>query len=117
MPGKTERAISGQYFSFAIIIAPRGHLSVLCVVVVTISQYGIGFSRAPPAMSHAIWAISAIRIDPLSSAIFLNRFQSREREYAENHAIISFGLCSLASCSTISMSMSSVTLSTPYGII
>jgi hypothetical protein len=54
IPGKTDLARSAAYFSFAIIIAPRGHLSVLCVVVVTISQYGIGFSKTPPAISPAI---------------------------------------------------------------
>lgn len=117
IPGNTALAIIGPNFSLDIIIAPRGHLSVLCVVVVTTSQYGTGFSRTHPAISHAICAISAISIAPTSSAIWRNLFQSSEREYAENPAMMSFGLCSFANCSTISMSINSVDLSTPYGII
>lgn len=92
-------------------MAQRGHLNVLCVVVVTISQYGIGFSITFPAIRPAIWAISAISIDQVSSAISLNRFQSRDREYAENQARISFGLCSFARRSTSSISIRSVSLS------
>ncbi len=98
-------------------MAPRGHLSVLCVVVVTMSQYGIGFSRAHPAISPAIWAISAMRIAQVASAISRNRFQSSDREYAENPARIIFGLCSFASLSTSSILILSVSLSTKYGTI
>jgi hypothetical protein len=99
------------------IIPPRGQRSVLCVVVVTISQYGIGLTITPAATRPAIWAISAISIAPTSSAIARNADQSRSLLYAENHAIMSFGLCSIASLRTSTISIRSVTLSSPYGTI
>ena len=75
--GKTALAILGQNSSFDIIIAPLGHLNVLCVVVVTISQYETGFSKTPQAINHAMCAISAISTAQTLSAISLNLFQSR----------------------------------------
>ena len=116
-PGNTAFAISGQYCSFDIIIAQRGHLRVLWVVVVTISQYGIGFSMAFPDISPAIWSMSAMSIAQTSSAIWRNLFQSRDREYAEKPARISFGLFSFASRSISSISICSVSLSRKYGTI
>src|ERR1035437_3765960 len=103
--GNTALAIFGQNCSFDMIIAHLGHLSVLCVVVVTISQYGIGFSNAHPAISHAICDISAINTAHTLSEISLNLFQSRFLEYALNHAMIIFGLFSIASLSTSCISM------------
>ena len=53
-PGNTARASATAYFCFDMIRAQRGPRRVLCVVVVTISQYGIGFSIAFPAIRPAI---------------------------------------------------------------
>ena len=54
------------------IIPPLGPLSVLCVVVVTTSQYGIGEGCKPAATRPEGWAISAIRNAPTSVAISRN---------------------------------------------
>ena len=47
--------------SFVKIIAPLTQRKVLCVVVVTTSQYGNGLGCKPVATNPAIWAISAAR--------------------------------------------------------
>ena len=99
------------------IIAPRGPRKVLCVVVETTSQNGIGFSSCFPAMSPAMCAMSAKRNAPHLSAIARKRAQSIEREYAENPARIIFGFSRIAIASTSSISMSSVSLFTKYGMI
>jgi len=78
--GNTALAIAGQNCSLLIIIAHLGQRSVLCVVVVTISQYGIGFSSTFQAISQAICDISAINIAHILSAISLNLFRSKSRE-------------------------------------
>jgi hypothetical protein len=62
------------------------------VVVVTTSQNGIGFCNCLAATRPAIWAISPIKSAPTSSAIARKAAQSSDREYAENHAMMSFGL-------------------------
>jgi len=51
------------------------------------------------AISQAICAISTNKYAPTLSAIFLNLFQSIFLEYADAHAIINLGLCSIANFS------------------
>ena len=58
------------------IIPPLGPRSVLCVVVVVTSAYGIGLGCAPPATRPAICAISTISNAPTSSQISLNFLKS-----------------------------------------
>jgi hypothetical protein len=77
-------------------MAPLGPLSVLCVVVVTTSAIPTGDGYIPVATSPDICAISATRIAPTSSAIFLNFSQSNILEYAENPVHINLGLCFFA---------------------
>ena len=48
---------------------PRGPRSVLCVVVVTYSQWGTGDGCIPTATIPAMWAMSAITMAPDSWAI------------------------------------------------
>lgn len=55
------------------IIPDLGPLRVLCVVVVTMSQYSKGLGATPVATSPLTWAISASTYAPFSSAISLNR--------------------------------------------
>ena len=61
---------------FARIRPPLGPRSVLWVVVVTTSAYGIGLWWRPAATRPAIWAISTIRYAPTLSAISRKRLKS-----------------------------------------
>ena len=74
------------------IIPPLGPRSVLWVVVVTTSAYGIGLGCAPPATRPAMCAISTIKYAPTSSQISLNFLKSITLAYALAPAIIIFGL-------------------------
>ena len=59
----------------------RGPVSVLCVVLVTTSQYGTGLGCTPAAMSPAMWAMSAMSSAPHSSAISRKAAKSMVRGY------------------------------------
>ena len=81
---------------------PRGPRRVLWVVVVTTWACGTGFGCWPPATRPAKWAMSTISQAPTESAIARKRAKSIWRGIAEPPAMISLGLCSLASSSTAS---------------
>ena len=57
-------------FSFQRMSPPRGPRRVLCVVVVTMSEWGTGLGMAPPATRPATWAMSVTTFAPTSSAIW-----------------------------------------------
>ena len=57
----------------------RGPVSVLCVVLVTTSQYGTGLGCRPAAISPAMWAMSASSRAPTSSAIARKAAKSTTR--------------------------------------
>src|SRR5205823_3821657 len=58
---------------------PRGPHSVLCVVVVTKWQWGMGDGWSPAATSPAMWAMSAISSAPAWSAMARKRAKSITR--------------------------------------
>ena len=76
-----------------IIIPPLGPLRVLCVVLVTTSQYFIGEGCTPDATRPLGCAISAIRKAPIESATFRNSSNSTYLGYALPPQMISLGLC------------------------
>ena len=61
IPGNTDLSIAFANSFLHSIIAPRGPLRVLCVVIVTTSAYGIGDGYEPPAINPATCAISATK--------------------------------------------------------
>src|SRR5207253_2080767 len=83
LPGNTEALIVFAWASRKRIIPPRGPRSVLCVVVVTNSQWGTGDGWMPAATRPAKWAMSAITVAPTSSAIARKGAKSIARGYAE----------------------------------
>ena len=81
---------------------PLGPLRVLCVVVVTMWQWGTGSFKTPFAINPEGWEISAKRNELTLSAICLNLLKSISLEYAEAPAIIIWGFSSIAIFSILS---------------
>ena len=82
MPGNTARSIASAYSARHMMMPARGPVSVLCVVLVTTSQYGTGLGCTPAAMSPAMCAMSAMSSAPHSSAISRKAAKSTMRGYA-----------------------------------
>ena len=82
MPGKFVRSMSLANCSRLRIRPERGPRSVLCVVVVTMSECGTGDGCTPPATSPAMCAMSVRKNAPISSAMDRNAAKSHTREYA-----------------------------------
>ena len=79
MPGKTLLSIAFACSSRHRIMPPRGPRSVLCVVVVTMSECGTGDGWTPAATRPAKWAMSVKRSAPTSSAISRKAAKSQKR--------------------------------------
>ncbi|GAQ68275.1 hypothetical protein SsS58_08734 [Streptomyces scabiei] len=104
-PGKTEElSFLANSLPRARMMPPRGPPRVLWVVEVTTSAYSTGLGCSPAATRPAKCAMSTHSSAPVSSAIRRNAAKSSCRGYADQPAMITFGRCSLASCSTSSMS-------------
>jgi len=79
IPGKMAEFSFLAWSSRHRIMPERGPRSVLWVVVVTNSQCGTGLGCSPAATIPAMWAISAITMQPASSAISRNFAKSMMR--------------------------------------
>jgi hypothetical protein len=97
------------------IMPPRAPPSVLWIVVVTTSACGTGDGCTPAATSPAKWAMSTMSSAPTASAISRKRAKSRNRGYADQPAMMSFGRRSSARRATSSMSTSESSSRTWYG--
>ena len=74
----------------------RGPPMVLCTVDEVTCAWGTGFGCRPAATRPAKCAMSTQRIAPTSSAIARNAAKSSWRGYADQPAMMTFGLCSSA---------------------
>ena len=117
MPGITTLSSAWACVARHMTMPPRGPRSVLCVVEVTKSAYGIGVGWSPAATSPAGCAMSAIRRHPTSSAISRKGLKSIALGKAEPPATSSFGRCSRQRSRTWSRSIRSSSRRTPYGTI
>ncbi len=111
-PGKTDEFSFFAKSFFARMMPPRGPPRVLWVVEVTTSACSTGLGCSPAATRPAKCAMSTHRYASTSSAIRRNSAKSSLRGYADQPAMITLGLCSLASFSTSAMSTRPVAGST-----
>mmetsp|Transcript_113733 Transcript_113733/g.157387 ORF Transcript_113733/g.157387 Transcript_113733/m.157387 type:complete len:293 (-) Transcript_113733:90-968(-) len=119
-PGKTAMSIrslmSGILSPYLKKIMPaRGPRRDLCVVVVTTSQCSNGAGWLPVATRPEMWAMSAIKSAPTSSAISLNLAKSTTRGYAEAPHRIMAGRNTRADLRSSSKSIRPVSWWTLYG--
>mmetsp|Transcript_6747 Transcript_6747/g.9374 ORF Transcript_6747/g.9374 Transcript_6747/m.9374 type:complete len:281 (-) Transcript_6747:507-1349(-) len=118
--GKTAmsmRSLMSGTFSLYLkkIMPARGPRRDLCVVVVTTSQKGKGEGCSPVATRPEMWAMSAMRKAPTSSAISRNFAKSTTLGYAEAPHRIMAGRKTKAVLRSSSKSMSPVSGWTRYG--
>ena len=78
-PGNTARSMALACFLSQRIMPPRGPRKVLWVVLVTTPAWPTGEGWTPAATRPEMWAISATKIAPTSSAICAKRGKSSSR--------------------------------------
>ena len=99
-PGNTAESSTFAWAALQRTRPPRGPRSVLCVVVVTKSAWGMGEGWSPQTTRPAMCAMSAKRSAPEARAISPMRAKSITLEYALDPTVIIFGFSAMATAAS-----------------